>query len=108
MRILFLLVTVFLYCSCSQPVEEESTTASSWAFPYFEKADSINPILSPGAELAFTNPITGRSLRWEKRNVLNPTAVVKEDQVYALLRTKFLGRRYNGSGLWAGRWTLNH
>ncbi|WP_020535636.1 hypothetical protein [Lewinella cohaerens] len=65
-------------------VEEESTAASSWAFPYFEKADSINPVLRPGAELAFTAPITQQSPRWEECNVLNPTAVVKDDKVYLL------------------------
>lgn len=89
MRILLLLVTTFLYCSCQKPVTvEEQSTASSWAFPYFEKADSINPILSPGAELTFTDPITQQSLRWEERNVLNPTAVVKGDQVYLLYRAQ--------------------
>jgi beta-1,2-mannosidase len=59
-----------------------------WAFPYFEKLDSINPILSPSSDLQFTDPITGRMHRWEERNVLNPTAIVRNDSVYLLYRAQ--------------------
>lgn len=68
----------------SEPVNAET----SWAFPYFEKLDSINPILSPSSELEFTDPITGEMHRWEERNVLNPTAIVRNDTVYLLYRAQ--------------------
>lgn len=59
-----------------------------WAFPYFEKVDSINPILSPSSALEFTDPITGGIQKWEERNVLNPTAVVRNDSVFLLYRAQ--------------------
>ncbi len=67
---------------------KEHKTDNNWAFTSFEKQDSINPILSPSTNLKFTDPITGNSLKWEERNVLNPTAVVKDNKVYLLYRAQ--------------------
>ena len=60
----------------------------SWAFPYFEKVDSLNPILEPSADLQFIDPITAETVNWEERNVLNPTAVVRNDTVFLLYRAQ--------------------
>ncbi len=60
----------------------------NWAFPPFEKVDSLNPILSPSSNLEFIDPITGNTIKWEERNVLNPTALVKDDKVYLLYRAQ--------------------
>ncbi len=59
-----------------------------WSFPYFEKVDSLNPILQPDPSQIFVDPITGDSVQWEARNVLNPTAVVKDGKVYLLYRAQ--------------------
>lgn len=50
--------------------------------------DSLNPILKPSPEAQFTDPVTGRIVHWEARNVLNPTAVVKDGKVYLLYRAQ--------------------
>ena len=83
MKLLILLASILIVLS-------DLTTQSNpeWAFPYFEKIDSLNPILSPSQELAFTDPITGTSVKWEARNVLNPAAVVKDGQVFLLYRAQ--------------------
>ncbi len=76
-----------------------------WAFPAFEKVDSLNPILQPSPELIFTDPVTGNTVNWEERNVLNPTAIVKNDTVYLFYRTQDLtgtsriGMAVSGDGL---------
>ncbi|MDC1324680.1 glycoside hydrolase family 130 protein [Flavobacteriaceae bacterium] len=59
-------------------------------FTKFTKVDSINPILNPSADLQFIDPITGVSAKWEERNVLNPTAVIKDGKVYLMYRAQDL------------------
>ena len=65
--------------------EEDSDT---WAFPYFKKVDSLNPILKPTPTLQFQDPISLDTVNWEERNVLNPTAVVKNDTVFLMYRAQ--------------------
>lgn len=60
----------------------------SWAFPYFTKVDSLNPILTPDQGQEFVDPITNSIAYWEERNVLNPTAVVRDNKVYMLYRAQ--------------------
>lgn len=81
---------VFAACESKTSTQSKTQTADSleWAFPYFEKVDSINPILSPSSGLVFTDPISGEIQKWEERNVLNPTAVVKNDSVFLLYRAQ--------------------
>ena len=67
-----------------------SEPKTDWGFTEFTKVDSINPILNPSKEMEFTNPITGTSAKWEERNVLNPTAVVREGKVYLMYRAQDL------------------
>jgi len=78
-------ITLIILISC-----QDYKTDNNWAFSSFEKQDSINPILSPSANLKFTDPITDSALKWEERNVLNPTAVVKDNKVYLLYRAQDL------------------
>lgn len=86
---MFLFLLMIAACRQGDP---QSTTVETvtpkWAFPYFEKLDSLNPILKPTPELEFTDPITLNLVRWEERNVLNPTAVVRNDTVFLLYRAQ--------------------
>lgn len=76
-------------CQPSIPANESIPSQdAAWSFPYFEKVDSLNPILEPSPAQVFTDPITGNVLTWEARNVLNPTAVVKDGQVHLLYRAQ--------------------
>lgn len=89
--ILTSLVLILLLISCKQ---EDSQTviaqenSQEWAFSGFEKADSINPILKPSSVRSFTSPITNESHKWEERNVLNPSAIVKDDKVHLFYRAQ--------------------
>lgn len=93
MRSISLLIVTLLFLSCKESnisKETQSQQVTDWAFPHFEKIDSLNPILSPSANLEFIDPITNKTVKWEERNVLNPTAVVKDGKVYLLYRAQDL------------------
>jgi len=98
----FPLLCILLLAACQAGPE---ANPDSRAFPYFEKADSLNPILTPSTDLAFRDPITGRTVYWESRNVLNPTALVRNDTVFLLYRaqdslgTSRIGMAYSLDGL---------
>lgn len=83
---------LLLLSSCTRhpntPQNLMDSKKPSWAFPYFNKVDSINPILNPSTTLTFKDPISGNTVQWEERNVLNPTALVKNDSVYLLYRAQ--------------------
>lgn len=86
-----ILVLFVVLCGCqgddsTHNLQQEKK--QSWAFESFEKVDSLNPILNPSRELNFECPITNRSVNWEERNVLNPSAIVKDDQVYLFYRAQ--------------------
>ncbi|NNE28319.1 MAG: glycosidase [Saprospiraceae bacterium] len=106
-KLLYLAVLTSLIFSCSpeQAQKEQFNGEESWAFPYFEKVDSLNPILQPEESFVFTDPITRKEVQWEERNVLNPTAVVYNDQVLLFYRaqdslgTSRIGLAFSEDGL---------
>ncbi len=80
---------LLLLCSCSeQPSTKTTSTDNSWAMNGFVKADSLNPILQPDSTQQFNCPISKQTVNWEERNVLNPSAVVKNGKVYLLYRAQ--------------------
>jgi predicted GH43/DUF377 family glycosyl hydrolase len=62
--------------------------AQNWQLTGFKKADAENPILSPSLEARFLDPITGKNVGWENKNVLNPTALVRNGLVHLLYRAQ--------------------
>lgn len=88
---ILILFGLFHLNSCQErpsPVADRDSATKAWAFPYFEKVDSLNPILTPDEDQQFRDPITDRIVDWEARNVLNPTAVVRNDSVFLLYRAQ--------------------
>lgn len=81
-------VLALLGCNQKETTPQKEPIEPGWAFPYFEKVDSLNPILQPSAALKFTDPITDSEVNWEERNVLNPTAIVKDSQVHLFYRAQ--------------------
>ena len=92
MKLFQLFLSLLLIQACTQqPIAQDSALPEDdWAFSHFEKVDSLNPILSPSAGLSFTDPITKNQIKWEERNVLNPTAVVRDGQVFLMYRAQDL------------------
>src|SRR5210317_270760 len=90
MESLSILFSFLFLLSCTEaPITtKNSADSESWAFPFFKKVDSINPILNPTKSISFQDPITQENVFWEERNVLNPAAIVKNDTVFLLYRAQ--------------------
>ena len=91
LKLLVATISILMLQSCKDrtiQINSISESKTNWAFNEFTKVDSINPILNPSQSLNFTDPITGNLVNWEERNVLNPTAVVKDGKVYLMYRAQ--------------------
>jgi beta-1,2-mannosidase len=85
--LLILLIIVFASCNSNQQQTAFADKAvAGWALENFIKVDSINPILSPSGKEKFICPISKLSVAWNEKNVLNPSAVVRDGKVYLLYR----------------------
>jgi predicted GH43/DUF377 family glycosyl hydrolase len=82
-----LLLLVLIGCSSSSVYKSENKS-KDWAMLHFVKVDSINPILEPQLNQVFQSPISDKMVRWEERNVLNPSAIVKDGKVYLIYRAQ--------------------
>jgi predicted GH43/DUF377 family glycosyl hydrolase len=69
----------------------------------FEKTD-INPIMIADSTFIFNDPITKQEVQWQKADVFNPGAIVRNDTVFMLFRAEdnpaaILGGRTSRIGL---------
>ena len=77
MRYLLLFV---LFISCQ--------TVTEWELGPFEKVLEANPILRPSSNYSFLDPVTSETRYFEEKNVLNPSAVVKDGLVHLIYRAQ--------------------
>ncbi len=90
-KLLPAILTIFLLAACQSIPQQAKTTSlvkEDWAMLDFVKVDSINPILVPQSSQMFNSPISNKTVQWEQRNVLNPSAVVREGKVYLIYRAQ--------------------
>lgn len=77
--------------SCNQLQQRKAATTidstTTWAMLSFEKADSVNPVLSPGKN-RFMDPILTMQIAWEEKDVFNPAIVVRDGKIYMLYRAQ--------------------
>lgn len=81
-NLIFFLIALLL-CNCSS-----ENSFNNWQLTGFVKVDSVNPILKPSAEQVFVCPVKKQEVRWEEKNVLNPSAVVRNGRVYLIYRSQ--------------------
>jgi beta-1,2-mannosidase len=60
---------------------------TTWSLLPFVKVDSVNPVLEPG-ENTFRCPILKRDVQWDKKDVFNPAAVVRNNKVHLIFRAE--------------------
>ncbi|MBT8384765.1 MAG: glycosidase, partial [Bacteroidia bacterium] len=92
-NIVIIFLSLIILSGCKEATSELKITnkkVNDWALLDFVKADSINPILKPTPSLSFTCPLNNKEILWEERNVLNPSAIVKDDKVYMFYRAQDL------------------
>jgi predicted GH43/DUF377 family glycosyl hydrolase len=87
MKNLFILLIILVCIGCNNKSPDREG-ADDWSLLGFIKADSINPILGPSADQLFNCPVNKKEVRWEERNVLNPSAVVRDGKVYMIYRAQ--------------------
>lgn len=80
-----------------------STSSDEWDFRSFYKPKE-NPIIRADSSFTFIDPIKGGLVRWQKADVFNPAAIVRNNKVYLLLRCEdnpaaHLGGRTSRIGL---------
>lgn len=88
MKYFLFFIAMGLMACHSDPVSKTGSSAAEWQILGFEKADSINPILSPSSKETFVSPLQKKTIAWSEKNVLNPAAVVKDGKVYLLYRSQ--------------------
>ncbi|MHA8099064.1 glycoside hydrolase family 130 protein [Aquirufa aurantiipilula] len=76
-----------IYLGCF-PTLAQNQSNTSWQINEFKKQDAVNPILSPDLKQQFFCPIQGKTVGWENKNVLNPTALIKDGKVHLLYRAQ--------------------
>ncbi|MDP4222131.1 MAG: glycoside hydrolase family 130 protein [Bacteroidota bacterium] len=88
---LLIIFSLLIFTKCGRNPNfagSETVEEKDWTLGPIEKADSINPILLPSSEQVFLCPVAGKEVRWEERNVLNPSAIVKDGRVWLLYRAQ--------------------
>ncbi len=87
MKNILLVCTLFILAACDFS-NNEDTSQAAWSFNRFVKVDSANPILLPDTAYNFICPVQHANVQWQSKNVLNPTAFVKDRKVYLLYRAQ--------------------
>ena len=80
-----------------------STAQVKWNDGAFVKT-KLNPIMGPDSAQSFYCPVTKKNVQWQKADVFNPAAIVKDNKVYLLYRAEdnpkaILGGRTSRIGL---------
>jgi predicted GH43/DUF377 family glycosyl hydrolase len=58
-----------------------------WAGAAFIKT-ALNPILGPDSQYIFHCPVQNRDVRWQRADVFNPAAILRNDTVFLLFRAE--------------------
>lgn len=86
--VLYVLTFVLFLVGCQKSLHPINQNGPDWTISGFVKVDSLNPILKPDPNLEFHCPLRDSVVKWEERNVLNPTAVVKDGKVHLIYRAQ--------------------
>ena len=93
--ILYLVLIISFGCTTNH--------SSDWDFqPFYKPAE--NPIVKADSTLTFVCPVKNELVQWQKADVFNPAAIIKDNKVYLLLRCEdnpkaILGGRTSRIGL---------
>ncbi|HLT82005.1 MAG TPA: glycoside hydrolase family 130 protein [Cyclobacteriaceae bacterium] len=91
-RVLHLAFFIMFLGACA-PREQEP----DWTMVPFAKADTVNPVLQPLDSSRFVCPVRGSVVHWERKDVFNPAAVVKDNKVFLLYRAEDTVGRHAGT-----------
>ena len=80
-----------------------STHQAEWDFLSFEKPEN-NPVMQADSTFTFLCPVKNERIQWQKADVFNPAAIVKDHKIHLLFRAEdnpdaILGGRTSRIGL---------
>lgn len=75
----------------------EEQAYKSWSLGPFVKQDLVNPIMGPNPDSKFACPVRQETVRWEEKDVFNPSAVVKDGKIYLIYRAEDKVGQFNGT-----------
>jgi predicted GH43/DUF377 family glycosyl hydrolase len=73
------LVSIFLFANC--PAQNEIGIDINSFYKPME-----NPVIRADSTYSFTDPVSKKEVRWQKADVFNPAAIVKDGKVFLLYR----------------------
>jgi predicted GH43/DUF377 family glycosyl hydrolase len=91
MKLKIITLSLLILSGCiNYPYKNKSQIESfkDWALLDFVKVDSINPVLKPSTDQIFFFTLNRKEIKWQEKNVLNPSAVVKDGKVYLIYRAQ--------------------
>lgn len=65
-----------------------SQEVSRWMLGPFIRPENGNPVIGPDPAAVFADPMSGKSVHWERLHTFNPAAAVHDGRVYLLYRTE--------------------
>lgn len=111
--LLFIAALSFIWCSCNNEAKQSSnqeasdTTAVSWQIGPFSKVDSVNPVMKPDSLPVFNCPVRREQVAWQKKDVFNPAAIVRNDTVFLLFRAEDVVGKYAGTSRIGIAWSTD-
>ena len=90
---IFLLILICAACRTNDKQVENT----NWEIGPFVKVDSLNPVLESLSSTTFYCPIRKDSVRWEEKDVFNPSAVVRDGKVYLIYRAEDVVGKHAGT-----------
>ena len=105
-KVLLLTVVILMSISCKEEKKKDMEPAEApiekWMLG-FEKTEK-NPIMTADSSYVFIDPVTKKEVQWQKADVFNPGAIVRNDTVFMLFRAEdnpdaILGGRTSRIGL---------
>jgi len=91
MKFYLVILSLLIFSGCNSSPEPDKLNVqkvNEWVMSGYVKVDSINPILTPSSDQIFLCPVSKKEVNWEERNVLNPSAIVKDGKVYMIYRAQ--------------------
>ncbi len=98
-EVLLAITVLVLFCGCTSSVTTTTQVQAykSWSLGPFIKHDLNNPIMGPRADSKFWCPVRQESVRWEEKDVFNPSAVVKDGKIHLIYRAEDEVGQFNGT-----------
>ena len=97
---------LLILSSCKEakevPDTSQTDTHEKWMLDF--KKTTVNPIMTADSSYVFNDPVSNKAVQWQKADVFNPGAVVRNDTVFVLFRAEdnpkaILGGRTSRIGL---------